>query len=112
MYNAHDLHAARTRTSPAEHGQGLGAALDEHRDLCYTYWDYRGGSWQKNLGLRIDHILLHPLVCCGRARASVLMLMLLMLMMLFAFSSVCCPVCAHLLSLSRAVSHALGFHHR
>ena len=40
--------------------------------MCYTYWDYRGGSWQKNLGLRIDHILLHPLVCWGgRARVSV-----------------------------------------
>ncbi len=24
---------------------------------CYTYWDYMQGSWQKNNGLRIDHIL-------------------------------------------------------
>jgi exodeoxyribonuclease-3 len=24
---------------------------------CYTFWDYMKGSWQKNNGLRIDHIL-------------------------------------------------------
>ena len=23
----------------------------------YTFWDYTQGSWQKNNGLRIDHIL-------------------------------------------------------
>ena len=26
----------------------------------YTFWDYQAGAWQKNLGLRIDHILLSP----------------------------------------------------
>jgi exodeoxyribonuclease-3 len=26
----------------------------------YTYWDYQAGAHQKNLGLRIDHILLSP----------------------------------------------------
>ena len=36
----------------------------------YTFWDYQGGSWQKNKGLRIDHILLSPqaadrLKACG-----------------------------------------------
>ena len=24
---------------------------------CYTFWDYMQGSWQKNNGLRIDHVL-------------------------------------------------------
>ena len=24
----------------------------------YTFWDYMRGSWQKNHGLRIDHILI------------------------------------------------------
>ena len=24
----------------------------------YTWWDYRGGMFQKGLGLRIDHVLL------------------------------------------------------
>jgi exodeoxyribonuclease-3 len=26
----------------------------------YTFWDYQAGSWQKNDGIRIDHILLSP----------------------------------------------------
>jgi exodeoxyribonuclease III len=27
----------------------------------YTYWDYQAGAWQKDHGLRIDHLLLSPL---------------------------------------------------
>jgi exodeoxyribonuclease III len=27
---------------------------------CYTFWDYQAGAWQKNRGLRIDHLLLSP----------------------------------------------------
>ncbi len=26
----------------------------------YSWWDYRGGAWQQNKGLRIDHLLLSP----------------------------------------------------
>lgn len=26
----------------------------------YTFWDYQAGAWQKDLGLRIDHVLLSP----------------------------------------------------
>ncbi len=26
----------------------------------YTFWDYQAGCWQKNRGIRIDHILLSP----------------------------------------------------
>ena len=26
----------------------------------YTYWDYQAGAWQRDLGLRIDHLLLSP----------------------------------------------------
>ena len=26
----------------------------------YTFWDYQAGCWQKNNGLRIDHLLLSP----------------------------------------------------
>lgn len=34
------------------------ASSDEpHR---YTFWDYQGGAWQKNRGIRIDHLLLSP----------------------------------------------------
>jgi exodeoxyribonuclease-3 len=36
----------------------------------YTFWDYQAGAWQKNHGIRIDHLLLTPqaadrLVACG-----------------------------------------------
>lgn len=26
----------------------------------FSWWDYRGGSWQNNKGMRIDHLLLSP----------------------------------------------------
>jgi exodeoxyribonuclease III len=26
----------------------------------YTFWDYQAGAWQKNNGIRIDHIMLSP----------------------------------------------------
>ncbi|MBM3486272.1 MAG: exodeoxyribonuclease III [Alphaproteobacteria bacterium] len=26
----------------------------------YTFWDYQGGAWQRDHGLRIDHLLLSP----------------------------------------------------
>jgi exodeoxyribonuclease-3 len=26
----------------------------------YTFWDYQAGSWRRNLGIRIDHVLLSP----------------------------------------------------
>jgi len=27
---------------------------------AFTFWDYQSGSWQRDLGLRIDHLLLSP----------------------------------------------------
>ncbi len=54
-----------------------------HREAgAYTFWDYQGGRWPRDEGLRIDHLLLSPqaadrLVACeidreprGRERAS------------------------------------------
>jgi len=29
-------------------------------DAHYTFWDYQAGAWQKDNGLRIDHLLLSP----------------------------------------------------
>jgi exodeoxyribonuclease-3 len=26
----------------------------------YTFWDYQAGAWQRNKGIRIDHLLLSP----------------------------------------------------
>jgi exodeoxyribonuclease-3 len=34
-------------------------AADED-DGVYTFWDYQAGAWQKNDGIRIDHLLLSP----------------------------------------------------
>jgi exodeoxyribonuclease-3 len=34
-------------------------ACDDRPGL-YTFWDYQAGAWQKNLGIRIDHLLLSP----------------------------------------------------
>ncbi|HUB63956.1 MAG TPA: exodeoxyribonuclease III [Methylocella sp.] len=37
----------------------LRAATDESG--LYTFWDYQAGAWQRNKGIRIDHLLLSPL---------------------------------------------------
>lgn len=29
-------------------------------DRAYSFWDYQGGAWQKDDGVRIDHLLLSP----------------------------------------------------
>jgi exodeoxyribonuclease III len=41
---------------------GLTDALRATTDAAqqYTFWDYQAGAWQKNNGLRIDHLLLSP----------------------------------------------------
>ena len=35
----------------------------------YSFWDYQAGAWQKDNGIRIDHILLSP-QAAGRLKAS------------------------------------------
>lgn len=30
-------------------------------DGLFTFWDYQAGAWQKNNGIRIDHLLMSPL---------------------------------------------------
>jgi exodeoxyribonuclease-3 len=35
----------------------------------YTFWDYTSGSWRRNAGLRIDHLLLNP-AAVGRLAAA------------------------------------------
>ncbi|MGY4289281.1 exodeoxyribonuclease III [Bradyrhizobium sp. LM2.7] len=43
-------------------GLGLTDALRTVTDEpgLYTFWDYQAGAWQKNQGLRIDHLLMSP----------------------------------------------------
>jgi exodeoxyribonuclease-3 len=31
-----------------------------HGPHLYTFWDYQAGAWQKDHGIRIDHIMLSP----------------------------------------------------
>ncbi len=45
-------------------------ALNPHPGL-YTYWDYQGGRWNKDEGLRIDHLLLSPRASDRLAAAGV-----------------------------------------
>jgi exodeoxyribonuclease-3 len=35
------------------------AATDD--PSLYTFWDYQAAAWQRNKGIRIDHLLLSPL---------------------------------------------------
>ena len=37
----------------------------------YTFWDYQAGAWQKNNGIRIDHLLLSPLAADQLAEAGI-----------------------------------------
>ncbi len=37
----------------------------------YTFWDYQAGAWQKNKGLRIDHLLLSPQAADRLARVEI-----------------------------------------
>jgi exodeoxyribonuclease-3 len=37
----------------------------------YTFWDYQAGSWQKNNGIRIDHMLLSPQAADRLTSASI-----------------------------------------
>jgi exodeoxyribonuclease-3 len=43
-------------------GLGLTDAIRAGSDAggLFTFWDYQAGAWQKNNGIRIDHILLSP----------------------------------------------------
>jgi exodeoxyribonuclease-3 len=34
-------------------------SLDDS-DGIYTFWDYQAGAWQRNNGIRIDHLMLSP----------------------------------------------------
>jgi exodeoxyribonuclease III len=47
--------------------------LFEQRERSFTWWDYRLGAFRRNLGLRIDHILVSPAVVslCANCRIDV-----------------------------------------
>ena len=35
-------------------------SLHPNEDKLYTFWDYTAGCWQRDLGFRLDHLLLSP----------------------------------------------------
>ena len=41
-------------------GYTEGFAARDNRGHQYTFWDYQAGAWQKDNGIRIDHILCSP----------------------------------------------------
>ncbi|MCJ2138337.1 exodeoxyribonuclease III [Methylobacterium sp. J-026] len=41
------------------------------RDGLYTFWDYQAGCWPRNVGIRIDHLLLSPQAADRLISASV-----------------------------------------
>lgn len=40
-------------------------------ESIYTYWDYKRNRWSRNAGLRIDHLLLSPVLAAGLRNADV-----------------------------------------
>ncbi len=40
-------------------------------EITYTFWDYRRRRWQRNAGLRLDHILMNDLAALGLAGCGV-----------------------------------------
>lgn len=40
-------------------------------DGVFTFWDYQAGAWQKNNGIRIDHLLLSPQAADKLERAGI-----------------------------------------
>ncbi|MCX8568200.1 MULTISPECIES: exodeoxyribonuclease III [Hyphomicrobiales] len=45
-------------------------AVTDQPDV-YTFWDYQAGAWQKNNGIRIDHLLLSPEAASRFTSASI-----------------------------------------
>jgi exodeoxyribonuclease-3 len=45
-------------------------ATSDDKNL-YTFWDYQAGAWQKNWGIRIDHLLLSPQAADRLAAAGI-----------------------------------------
>ena len=52
---------------------GMTDALRSTSDAAglYTFWDYQAGAWQKNNGIRIDHLVLSPQAADQLAGAGV-----------------------------------------
>jgi exodeoxyribonuclease-3 len=68
------LYLPRTRAKfRALSTPGLTDAIRAGSDAgnLYTFWDYQAGAWQKNNGIRIDHLLLSPQAADRLVRAEI-----------------------------------------
>lgn len=45
-------------------------AVDDGAEV-FTFWDYQAGAWQKNNGIRIDHLMLSPEAALRLSSASI-----------------------------------------
>ena len=54
-------------------GDGWTDAIATHnpRGGVWTFWDYQAGAWQKNNGIRIDHLMLSPEAASKLQSASI-----------------------------------------
>ena len=78
---AHSRELGQRRAVPAADPAGVPPACQSrlhrrrprgHRRAdIYTFWDYQAGAWQKNNGIRIDHLLLSPEAADRLASASI-----------------------------------------
>ncbi len=48
-----------------------GFRIFDTRENQYTFWDYQGGAWRKNNGIRIDHFLLSPTMVDSAVTCSI-----------------------------------------
>ncbi len=64
-----DARAAFRRLSALGLTDAVRAVTDDGN--VYTFWDYQAGAWQKNHGIRIDHIMLSPEAADRLAQAGV-----------------------------------------
>jgi len=46
-------------------------ALNPDTTHAYTFWDYQAGAWQRDNGIRIDHLLLSPQAADRLAEAGI-----------------------------------------
>lgn len=64
--------ASRARYRALTHGGFTDAVRACHPGPnVFSFWDYQAGSWQKNDGIRIDHILLSPQAADRLAAAGI-----------------------------------------
>ena len=43
----------------------------DRSDGLYTFWDYQAGAWQRNNGIRIDHLMLSPVAADRLKRVDI-----------------------------------------